>query len=130
MAHGRCRPARAWTRVNNCTLKFPADDFSKGQRDAYPDIAGDDRKLAAIGPDDGRCGDADRQSQPSSSAQKQPGLEVMVGDKLPSSGGIMPLMPPRTVTASLIRMMAVMQAERAASANEPGRAGSLTGKQR
>ncbi|WP_167751094.1 hypothetical protein [Burkholderia pseudomallei] len=75
-------------------LKFPADDFSKGQRDAYPDIAGDDRKLAAIGPDDGRCGDADRQSQPSSSAQKQPGLEVMVGDKLPSSGGIMPLMPP------------------------------------
>ncbi|WP_232513599.1 VRR-NUC domain-containing protein [Burkholderia humptydooensis] len=75
-------------------MKFPPDDFSKGQREAYLDIAGDDRKLAAIGPEDCRCGDADRQSQPSTSAQKQPSLEDMFGDKLPSSGGIMPLMPP------------------------------------
>ncbi|AHI66319.1 VRR-NUC domain-containing protein [Burkholderia thailandensis] len=75
-------------------MKFPPDDYSKGQREAYLDIAGDDRKLAAIGPEDCRCGDADRQSQPSTSAQKQTNLEDMFGDKLPSSGGIMPLMPP------------------------------------
>lgn len=83
--------------------KFPPDDFSRGQREDYIEIAGSESKFMRLGPAECGCGDDDQNGQKSPQRQSKSSTSDLddlagqsggnSGSTLPGVGGLPPPMP-------------------------------------